>query len=186
MPPHEAEIGSNACQICCVQRMSAPIGEAGVVQQSLRQRLKLMLKRRLNPRAKRSLKVHSKRIIDRFLKLTGRSKVPLVPATNSTTTSLKAGDLVRIRSREEIQATLDYWKELKGCLFFPEMWAYCGTTQRVLKPVRRIVDERDYQVKKCKGVVLLEEAICEGTELFGSCDRSCFFFWREEWLEKID
>jgi hypothetical protein len=120
------------------------------------------------------------------LKLTGRGKVPLVPATNSTTTSLKAGDLVRIRSREEIQATLDYWKELKGCLFFPEMWAYCGTTQRVLKPVRRIVDERDYQVKKCKGVVLLEEAICEGTELFGSCDRSCFFFWREEWLEKID
>jgi hypothetical protein len=28
--------------------------------------------------------------------------------------------------------------------------------------------------------------MCKGTAEFGTCDRSCFVFWREEWLEKID
>jgi hypothetical protein len=27
--------------------------------------------------------------------------------------------------------------------------------------------------------------MCQGTKDFGRCDRSCFFFWREEWLEKL-
>jgi hypothetical protein len=51
--------------------------------------------------------------------------------------------------------------------------------------VERFVDERDYRVKKASGVVLLEGSLCQGTELYGPCDRSCFFFWREEWLEKV-
>ena len=108
-----------------------------------------------------------------------------VPATASASTGLKAGDLVRIRSREEIEATLDDWKELKGCTFMPEMWEYCGTIRRVLKPMARFLDERDYRVKKCKGIVLLEGGICNGTLGLGRCDRCCYLFWREEWLEKI-
>jgi hypothetical protein len=35
-------------------------------------------------------------------------------------------------------------------------------------------------------VAILDGVICNGTEDFGPCDRSCFFFWREEWLEKVD
>jgi len=27
---------------------------------------------------------------------------------------------------------------------------------------------------------------CQGTPDLGRCDRSCFYFWREEWLEKLD
>jgi len=27
---------------------------------------------------------------------------------------------------------------------------------------------------------------CQGTSDYGRCDRSCFYFWREEWLEKIN
>jgi hypothetical protein len=107
------------------------------------------------------------------------------PTTNSTATSLKAGDLVRVRSREKIQATLSD-QELEGCTFVSEMWPYCGTTQRVLKPMERFLDELHLQVRKCGGIVLLEGAICQGTAYPGGCDRSCFFFWREEWLERID
>jgi len=107
-------------------------------------------------------------------------------ATRSTITGLKAGDLVQVRSKEEIQATLNYWKQLKGCTFMAEMWPYCGTVQRVLKPMERFVDERDLRAKKCAGIILLEGAMCQGTAGFGRCDRSCFFFWREEWLEKIE
>jgi hypothetical protein len=98
---------------------------------------------------------------------------------------LKAGDQVRVRSWEEIEATLDPFKELKGCAFLVEMKEFCGTTHRVFQVMERFLDERDYKVKKVKGVVLLEGVICRGTPVFGRCDRSCLLFWRQEWLEKI-
>jgi len=103
-----------------------------------------------------------------------------------STVALVPGDLVRVRSRQEIQATLNRWNQLKGCAFMEEMWPYCGTIQRVLRRVERFLDERDYLVKRCKGIVLLAGVICEGTKDFGPCDRCCFYFWREEWLEKLE
>lgn len=98
---------------------------------------------------------------------------------------MQSGDMVRVRTREEIAATLDSDDSLKGCLFMAEMWDYCGTEQRVLKPVRRILDERVYRVRRVKDIVLLEGAICQGTAYPKGCDHACFFFWREEWLEKV-
>jgi hypothetical protein len=99
---------------------------------------------------------------------------------------LSAGDRVRVRSIGEIQSTLDTWGELRHCAFMPEMVPYCDTEQRVFKRLERFLDERDYKVKKASGIVLLEGVMCEGTKFFGQCDRSCFFFWREEWLEKTE
>jgi hypothetical protein len=90
-----------------------------------------------------------------------------------------------VRSKAEIAATLNRWGTLKGCSFAPEMAQFCGTTQRVLKPVERFVDERDMRIRKTKGIVLLEGIICHGTSTLGSCDRNCYYFWREEWLQKI-
>jgi hypothetical protein len=170
------------CQTQCWPDMSVGIVEPA----SLRTRVKLMLKRHLNPRAKRRVKAVSDRLINRFSRSPARSKVSSPSVTNAKATILEAGDLVRVRSRDEIQATLNSWNELKGCLFMEEMWQYCGTTQRVLKQVKRFVDERDYRVKRAKGLILLEGLICEGTPDYGRCDRACFYFWRAEWLEKVD
>jgi len=91
-----------------------------------------------------------------------------------------------VRSREEIEATLNHWRQLKGCSFMSEMAQYCDTTQRVHKVMERFVDERDLRVKKVKGIVLLDGLRCEGTAEFGRCDRSCLYFWREEWLERVE
>jgi hypothetical protein len=141
----------------------------------------------MSPRVKGKLKKHFNGLIDWFYRLTGRdNNVPSAVTTSSGATHLKAGDLVRVRSREEIQATLDHFDELKGCGFLDGMWQYCGTTQRVLKPMEIFLDERDYRVKKCRGIVLLEGLMCQGTEEYGRCDRSCLFFWREEWLETTE
>jgi hypothetical protein len=52
--------------------------------------------------------------------------------------------------------------------------------------MERFLDERDYKVKKARGIILLEGVICRGTPVFGRCDRCCYLFWREEWLEKIE
>jgi hypothetical protein len=99
--------------------------------------------------------------------------------------AFQSGEYVTVKSREEIQKTLDRWNQLQRCSFMEEMWPYCGSRQRILKRVEKFLDERDYRVKKCRKIYLLEGAMCQGTRDFGPCDRSCFFFWREEWLDKM-
>jgi hypothetical protein len=130
--------------------------------------------------------MHFDRVLTLIERVRGQAPDETVQAAPSGGHNLQPGDRVRVRSREEIQATLDRWNGLRGCSFMKEMAPFCDTTQRVHKPVLRFLDERDYRVKKTKGIVLLEGVYCQGTEKFGPCDRSCFFFWREEWLEKID
>jgi hypothetical protein len=100
--------------------------------------------------------------------------------------NLKPGDMVRIKSKEEILQTLDGWKRYKGCMFMDEMWQYCGGIYKVLKKVNHMLDERDMKVKKCKDMLILEGLICQGSWPFKECDRSCFFFWKETWLEKVN
>ena len=67
-----------------------------------------------------------------------------------------------------------------------EMWVFCGTKQRVLKRVNTFLDERDYKMKRCKGIVILDEVMCSGTKDFDHCDRSCFFLGRQEWLKRMN
>jgi hypothetical protein len=74
----------------------------------------------------------------------------------------------------------------QGLHLYARNGQFCGTTQRALKPRKRFVDERGLRVKKSSGILLLERDMCMGTAEFGSCDHSCFVFWREECLEKID
>jgi hypothetical protein len=109
---------------------------------------------------------------------------PALPGGGSPGPGFQAGDQVRVRSLDEIRATLDHWRRSKGCTFLPEMEPFCGSVQTVRKRVRRFLNETDYLVKKSNGIVLLENVFCNGTKGFGACDRSCFFFWREEWLEE--
>jgi hypothetical protein len=52
---------------------------------------------------------------------------------------------------KEIAATLNR-QNTQGCSFAPEMAQFCGTTQKVLKPVERFVDERDMRIKKKKAL----------------------------------
>jgi hypothetical protein len=164
------------CQLPCV----ANFGE-GIIQaddQPFLNKLKRSLAVPWNYHIKRWLKI----IYHKFNRKTGkRMATPLLVSS-----SLKAGDMVRVRSWEEIQPTLDPFKETKGCAFLPEMRQYCSSSQRVLQVMERFLDERDYKVKKVRGVLLLEGVICSGTPVYGRCDRCCHLFWREEWVEKIE
>lgn len=101
---------------------------------------------------------------------------------------LKAGDRVRVRSKEEIRQTLDEYDKYKGCLFVSDMWQHCGREYRVLKVVEHFYDEAKFKVKKCYDTVILEGVVCEGiSKAFKQrCDRTCFFFWKEAWLERVE
>lgn len=161
------------CQLYNLPDISNKLGVFAIARQRLI-KLRSALRRRV------------KFIINLFYKtFYGKAKQRLVSTVSSAHSELKAGDLVKIRSMKEIQSTLNNWNQLKGCTFLDEMRAYCGTVQKIKKRVNRFLNEADYLVKKCKGIVILENVFCEGTKAFGPCDRSCFFFWREEWLEKI-
>jgi hypothetical protein len=169
----------DGCQLLCVPRLST--GRAVPLNRSIIGFFKRLLAVPWNLYIKRWLK--RKYYIS--IQSKGESSFQLAAKAFATFTPLKKGDLVKVRSMDEILETLDPFKELKGCAFLPEMYQYCGTEQVVFKSMERFIDERDYKPKKTRGIILLENVICNGTPLYGQCDRCCFLFWREEWLEKI-
>jgi len=177
----ETPQGHVNCQIPSLQTCAE--GNAPAPRPSLLRLMKLAVRRRLSPRQERAFKTRTNELMNQAARFLGRETRP---KTTVASVGLKAGDQVRVRSREEIEATLNHWRQLKGCSFMSEMAQYCDTTQRVHKVMERFVDERDLRVKKVKGIVLLDGLRCEGTAEFGRCDRSCLYFWREEWLERVE
>jgi hypothetical protein len=101
---------------------------------------------------------------------------------------LEPGDIVIVRSKEEILETLDENNKLEGCGFMEEMWKFCNTQQKVLKRVNYFFDERNSKFYKTKDIVLLKGNHCSGklSKLMPRCDRSCYYFWKERWLKKIN
>jgi hypothetical protein len=163
---------TSKCQLQFYAEVAQPISKLQILWQ-FRNRLKRFSKRRLN-------------YIQQFWReMSSRRKEGSIGGKELTAEHLQAGDVVRVRSREEIKDLLDRWGELKGCGFMEEMWVYCDTNQVVRKRVERFLDEATFRTYTAKGLVVLEGLMCEGTVDFGRCDRSCFYFWREEWMEKI-
>lgn len=169
----------NGCQLPSVPKFA--VGPAMAAEGSFIVRIKRMFAVPWNYHAKKWLK----RAYYTSLRWQGGSSAQTAAKEFIRTMPFKKGDRVKVRSAREINFTLDPFKELKGCAFLPDMYQYCETEQRVLKSMQQFMDERDYKLKKVHGVILLENVICNGTPTFGACDRCCFLFWREEWLEKI-
>lgn len=100
---------------------------------------------------------------------------------------LAEGDIVEVRSWDEIRTTLDDSLRCKGLEFMPEMKKFCGTRLRVRKKVRAIFDERAWRMLKIKNTYLLEDCVCDGKGMSDKegCDRCCYFFWKDAWLRKV-
>jgi len=98
---------------------------------------------------------------------------------------LQPGELVEVKSVEEIMATLDGNRRYKGLRWMTGMRKYCGKQYRVYKRLERIMLESNGELRNMKNTVLLENVVCDGFE-FGRCDRACFHFWREGWLRRVN
>lgn len=170
----------NGCQICHLSHIvEGP-------QEFRRRSLNHLVRSYLGPARTRAIEEYANSFKNWRARLGGMNTKPLISAFPTRVDRFKEGDRVRVRSKEEIEGTLNHSRRLKGCGFPIEMVQYCSTTQTVLKSVERFVDERDLKVRRTRGIVLLENVICQGLASFGRCDRNCYFFWREEWLEKVD
>ena len=99
--------------------------------------------------------------------------------------NLKPGELAEVKSEAEIYATLDGNRKNKGLLWMTGMRKFCGKKYRVYKRLERILLESNGEFRKLKNTVLLEGVICDGKE-FNGCDRSCFHYWREAWLRRVE
>ena len=96
---------------------------------------------------------------------------------------LLPGQLVRVRSFDEIRQTLDRNGCYQGLPFMPEMERYCGKSFRVLQRAEKTC-VLNKPVRKLAGTVTLEGLRCDGSSHDG-CQLSCMFFWREAWLTRV-
>jgi hypothetical protein len=133
---------------------------------------------------------------DKFHPLWGGSPFPrktgTIPDGEPTpvkTLNLQPGELVRIKSQEEILQTLNSANRNRGLYFDAEEVPYCGNTYRVLKHVTRIVNERTGKMQEMKTpCVILDSVICESrySECRLFCPRSIYPYWREIWLDRVE
>ncbi|MCU1240420.1 MAG: hypothetical protein JWO71_1146 [Candidatus Acidoferrum typicum] len=100
--------------------------------------------------------------------------------------NLLSGDLIEVRSREEILSTLDSNGRLEAMPFMPEMLQYCGKRFRVSKRADKTCDNiKDWSLRRVKNAVHLTGVRCDGAS-HGDCDAGCLIFWNEKWLKRAD
>ena len=122
----------------------------------------------------------------RYPRYTG--SIPNGGRTPDASLDLKPGDMVRVKSYEDILATLDTENKNRGLYFDAEYVPYCGGTFRVLRRVTVIVNEKNGKLLKFKTpALILEEVFCRSRyshdRMF--CPRSIYAYWREIWLERV-
>jgi hypothetical protein len=114
------------------------------------------------------------------------------PGTYSKPTEpldLQPGDLVQVRSKKEIESTLDGKGHLRGLSFDREMLPYCGGTYRVQNRVQRLIDDRTGRMIEIPGdCLILQGVVCSGERSPGRwfCPREIYPYWREAWLRPVE
>jgi len=98
---------------------------------------------------------------------------------------MKTKELVEIRSREEILATLDEQGTIDGMPFMPEMLQFCGKRFSVAAIAHKTCDTACRTGGRAlHHTVHLEGTRCDGSA-HGGCEADCNLFWREEWLKPV-
>jgi hypothetical protein len=98
---------------------------------------------------------------------------------------LLVGDLVQVRSLQEIKDSLDESGCLGGLPFMEEMAAFCGRRFRVYRCVDKIFDYgRSRRLRRIEDVVLLAGLRCDGGA-HGGCQASCYLLWKTAWLKPV-
>ena len=102
---------------------------------------------------------------------------------------LEPGEVVEVRSADEIGATLDDEARHRGLRYSEEMTPACGKRFRVKNRVDRLIDERTGRMIELKNdCIVLEGFICSGDRspaaLF--CPRAAYPLFREAWLRRVD
>lgn len=99
--------------------------------------------------------------------------------------SLRAGELVEVRSKEEILATLDKNGRLEEMPFMPQMFQYCGKRFIVQKRAHKTCDPVFTVKARSVDSAVHLNLRCDG-KAFGGCQAACMLFWKEAWLKPAE
>jgi hypothetical protein len=104
--------------------------------------------------------------------------------TGGKTLTLRAGDWVEVRSKQEILRSLDKQGSLDGLPFMPQMFEYCGKRFRVFKRAHKTCDTVNPVAGRRLDSAVHLELRCNG-KAYGGCQAACLIFWKEAWLKPI-
>jgi hypothetical protein len=132
----------------------------------------------------------NRRLLPRLMLIHGGRNFPFIEGRLTKTPveplNLQPGELVEVKTRDEIVRTLDTANRNRGLGFDREMLRYCGQRARVLRRVERIIDERTGKMITLRGdCVILDGVVCSG-QYYLFCPRSIYPYWREIWLRRVD
>ena len=99
---------------------------------------------------------------------------------------LLPGETVRVKSLEEMRATLDTAGRNRGLVCDIELAEFCGKEQKVLTRLDRMICESTGEMKNVEATVFLHDAPCLCSPVFGGCPRRDFTYFREIWLKRVD
>ena len=114
--------------------------------------------------------------------------IPTKTKTPKETLDLKPGELVQVKSPEEIADTLDVHSRNRGLYFDEEMIRWCGGTFRVQSRVSRIINERTGRMMQLPNdCIILDGVSCRAECSRGRllCPRGIPHYWREIWLRRV-
>jgi hypothetical protein len=97
---------------------------------------------------------------------------------------LRVGELVEVRSIEEILETLDEDGRLDALPFMPEMLKFCGRRFTVSKRADKACDRIEFKgLRRMNNAVHFEGSRCDG-QAHGGCQAGCLIYWKEAWLRR--
>jgi hypothetical protein len=105
-----------------------------------------------------------------------RGRTPLQPL------GLAPGDLVAVKSKGEIEESLDEGKRNRGLYFDHDMVRYCGGRYRVLRIVERLIDERTGRMVTVRAPCVVLDGVVATGEYHAFRAQEEHILWRETWL----
>lgn len=120
-------------------------------------------------------------------KLIGQHARGTEEKTPTEVLGLKPGDMVEVKSLQEIVATLNGNGRNRGLHFSPDQRPFCGGRYRVRSRADNFIAEGTGEMKHFRNTVILEDLLCDSACFaFGGCYRADLLYWREIWLRRIE
>lgn len=132
-------------------------------------------------------------MVNSFLRRWFRTTIPSVRGlagekTPSCDLNLQPGELVRVKSKDEIMRTLNGKSRNRGLWFDVEMLQYCGKGPfRVLRRIEKFLNEKTGEMMTPRNpCIILEGVTCSGNYSYQRMfsPRHEYNFWHEIWLER--
>jgi hypothetical protein len=114
--------------------------------------------------------------------------IPKGAPTPEVKIDLRPGELVEVKSHDEILQTVDSYLRNRGLRYNPEMTPACGGRFRVAQRIDRIIEEKSGRMISMKNpCITLEGFYCQAlyTDYSLLCSRRVTPWFREAWLRRV-